>query len=191
MQSTPHPYLQRISLLTKAGLIFSIGLFGLLVAWTNVTAYAINFQFVQHVLSMDALAAWAQVDALTDRAITSPAIHEWAYVSIIVAEFVVGLLCSVGAVLLLIATFSGQTHHVAIGKAFALAGCGIGIAVWYLGFAVIGAEYFSMWASDWNGQATAYSFSAILLLSMIYVAQPEAMVNSGASTVVGSSESQT
>jgi len=191
MQSTPHAYLQRISLLTKAGLIFSIGLFGLLVAWTNVTAYTINFQFVQHVLSMDALADWAQVDALTDRAITSPAIHEWAYVAIIVAELVVGLLCSVGAVLLLVAAFSGDTDHVAIGKAFALAGCGVGIAVWYLGFAVIGAEYFAMWASDWNGQATAYSFSAILLLSMIYVAQPEAGVNPGVNASNASSDTET
>jgi len=186
MQSISHSYLQRISLLTKAGLIFSIGLFGLLVAWTNVTAYTINFQFVQHVLSMDALADWAQVDALTDRAITHPAIHEWAYAGIILAELVVGLLCSVGAVVLLIATFSGHDRHVAIGKAFALAGCGIGIAVWYLGFAVIGAEYFSMWASDWNGQATAYSFSAILLLSMIYVAQPEAGVNTRVDSGVNS-----
>ncbi len=177
MKVTPPDRLQQISLLTKAGLIMSIGLFGLLVAWTNVTAYAINYQFVEHVLSMDALAGWAQVDALTERAITDPKLHQIAYAGIIAAEFAVGLLCSVGGLLLLIATFSREPMHISRGKAFALAGCGIGMAVWYLGFAVIGAEYFAMWASDWNGQATAYAFSAMLLLSMIYVAQPEARVH--------------
>lgn len=177
MNATSPDRLQQISLLTKAGLIMSIGLFGLLVAWTNVTAYGINFQFVQHVLSMDALASWAQSSGLTDRAITDPQLHQLAYAGIIAAEFAVGLLCSVGGLLLLIATFSRQPLHVGRGKAFALVGCGIGIAVWYLGFAVIGAEYFAMWASDWNGQSTAYAFSAMLLLSMIYVAQPEARVH--------------
>lgn len=182
MSLTSHHRLHQVSLLTKAGLVLSIGLFGLLVAWTNVTAYTINFQFVQHVLSMDALASWAQVDALTQRAITDPATHQFAYAAIILAEFVVGLLCSVGGLLFLITVFSQSDRHLAIGKAFALAGCGIGLAVWYLGFAVIGAEYFAMWASDWNGQTTAYSFSAILLLSMIYVAQPEAGAAASAPT---------
>lgn len=176
MHSAPHRRLQQISLLTKAGLVLSIGLFGLLVGWTNITAYAINYQFVQHVLSMDALASWAQVDALTNRAITDPAAHELAYAAIIAAEFAVGILSSVGGLLLLIAVFSHDRVHLGRGKAFALAGCGIGVAVWYLGFAVIGAEYFAMWASQWNGQATAYSFTAILLLTMIYVAQPEARI---------------
>jgi predicted small integral membrane protein len=178
MRLAPDHRLHQVSLLTKAGLILSIGLFGLLVAWTNVTAYAINYQFVQHVLSMDALASWAQVDALTDRAITGPAWHQVAYAGIIAAEFAVGVLCSVGGLLLLVAVFSHKPHHLGRGKAFALAGCGLGVAVWYLGFAVIGAEYFAMWASDFNGQATAYAFSGILLLSMIYVAQPEARVQS-------------
>jgi Predicted small integral membrane protein len=180
MKATPPDRLQQISLLTKAGLMMSVGLFGLLVAWTNVMAYGINYQFVQHVLSMDALAKWAQVDALTERALTDPKLHQLAYAGIIAAEFAVGLLCSVGGFLLLIATFSRKPMHICRGKAFALAGCGMGIAVWYLGFAVIGAEYFAMWASDWNGQTTAYAFSAMFLLSMIYVAQPEARAQSPA-----------
>jgi Predicted small integral membrane protein len=70
--------------------------------------------------------------------------------------------------------------HICRGKAFALAECGMGIAVRYLGFAVIGAEYFAMWASDWNGQTTGYAFSAMFLLSMIYVAQREARAQSPA-----------
>ena len=168
--------LQQISLLTKAALVLSIGLFGLLVAWTNITAYAINFEFVQQVLTMQALAPWAQVDALTQRAIMDPLLHQAGYALIIAAELVVGVLCSVGGLLLLLTMFSSNHNRLALGKAFGLAGCGIGVLVWYLGFAVIGAEYFGMWANKWNGQATAYAFTSVLLLSMIYLAQPEARV---------------
>lgn len=168
--------LHQVSLLTKAILILSIGLFGLLVAWTNITAYSINFQFVQQVLGMQSLASWAQVDALTSRAIDDPSLQSVGYAIIIFAEFVVGIFCSVGGLLLLLCVFGSNPRRLAIGKAFGLAGCGVGLMVWYLGFAVIGAEYFAMWANKWNGQATAYAFSSILLLSMIYLAQPEARV---------------
>lgn len=168
--------LQQISLLTKAALVLSIGLFGLLVAWTNITAYAINFEFVQQVLTMESLAPWAQVDALTQRAIMDPALHQAGFAVIIAAEFLVGILCSVGGLLLLLTVFSSNQPRLAVGKAFGLAGCGVGVLVWYLGFAVIGAEYFGMWANEWNGQATAYAFTGVLLLAMIYLAQPEARV---------------
>lgn len=168
--------LQQISLLTKSALVLSIGLFGLLVAWTNITAFSINYRFVQEVLSMKSLASWAQVEALTQRAVSDPALHQIGYAMIIFGEFLVGVLCSVGGLLLLLTVASPNPNRLAIGKAFGLAGCGIGVLIWYLGFAVIGAEYFAMWANEWNGQATAYAFSGVLLLAMIYVAQPEASV---------------
>ena len=168
--------LQQVSLLTKSALVLSIGLFGLLVAWTNVVAYSINFEFLQQVLTMESLAPWAQVDALTQRAIEDPLLHQAGYALIIAGELLVGILCSVGGMLLLLCAFGSNHQRLAVGKAFGLAGCGIGILVWYLGFAVIGAEYFGMWANKWNGQATAYAFSGVLLLSMIYLAQPEARV---------------
>lgn len=170
--------LQQVSLLTKSVLVLSIGLFGLLVAWTNITAYAINFQFVQQVLTMESLAPWAKVPVLTGRAISDPLLHEAAYALIVLGEFLVGVLCSVGGLLLLLTVFSADDQRLAVAKSFGLAGCGVGIMVWYLGFAVVGAEYFGMWANQWNGQATAYAFSAILLLSMIYLAQPEARLAS-------------
>lgn len=173
---TANHRLHQVSLLTKSTLLLSIGLFGLLVAWTNVTAYSINFQFVQQVLTMESLAPWAKVQALTQRAITDRVLHEAAYALIIFGEFLVGVLCSVGGLLLLLTVFGCNPHRLAVGKAFGLAGCGVGIVVWYLGFAVIGAEYFAMWANKWNGQATAYAFSGFLLLSMIYLTQPEARV---------------
>lgn len=168
-------HLHQFSVATKAIVTLSIGLFGLMVAWTNVTAYSVNFAFVQHVLSMDALAPWAKVDALASRAINDPIAHQIAYGAIIIGELTVGVLCTVAGLLLLFSIFGHNRRYLVVGKIFALAGCGVGLLVWYLGFAVIGAEYFAMWASDWNGQTTAYLFSIFLLVAMIYIAQPEAM----------------
>lgn len=54
---------------------------------------------------------------------------QFAYAAISLAEFVVGLLCSVGDLLFLITVFSHSGRHLMFGKAFALAGCGIGLAV--------------------------------------------------------------
>jgi len=45
----------------------------------------------------------------------------------------------------------------------------IAIIIWYLGFAIIGGEYFSMWANKYNGQDKAYMFVSIILLSTIVV----------------------
>ncbi len=165
--------LWRVTVLTKSVLAISIGIFGLLVAWTNLVAYDINFQFVQHVLSMDALASWAQNAAIMDRAIANPAFHQIAYAVIIFAEMLVGLLCVVGGLCLLMALHDSYQSALSTGKVCVLLGCGIGIGLWYLGFAVIGAEYFMMWASQWNGQSTAYTFAGFFLLAMIYVAQSE------------------
>lgn len=181
--------LWRMSVLTKCVLLLSTGLFGLLVAWTNLTAYDINFAFVQHVLSMDALEPWARSEALMRRAITSAEVHQWAYAAIIAAELLMGLLCTVAGLLFAAALRHGQTHRLFRAKVFALAGLVLGVMIWYLGFAVIGAEYFAMWASQWNGQTTAYLFSGFLLLSMMYVAQPEPTGGSGPEVVTALPES--
>lgn len=165
--------LWRVSVLTKSAIVLSAGIFGLLVAWTNLTAYDINFRFVQHVLSMDALAPWAKVDALTQRAVTDPELQRLAYAAIILAEFLFGLICTVAGLLLFVAALRSDVPVLMRGKAAALLGLGLGVLIWYFGFAVMGAEYFAMWASQWNGQTTAYLFAGFLLLTMVYVAQAE------------------
>ena len=170
--------LWRVSVLTKGVLLLSTGLFGLLVSWTNLIAYDMNFAFVQHVLSMDTLQPWAQSEALMRRALVSPDVHRWAYAAIIAAEMLMGLLCLVSGLLFIPMVWHGRTRYLLRAKVFALAGLGLGVMIWYLGFAVIGAEYFAMWANQWNGQTTAYLFSGVLLLSMMYVAQPEPSVGS-------------
>ena len=59
-----------INRLIKAMVCFAVALFGLLVAGDNVIDYSTNFQFVQHVLSMDTIPDKRSIG----RAITEPAI---------------------------------------------------------------------------------------------------------------------
>ena len=49
-----------------------------------------------------------------------------------------------------------------------------GFLVWFLGFMVVGGEWFLMWQSEtWNGQEPAFRFYVTILLVLIYVNQPD------------------
>ena len=69
--------------------------FCLLVTFDNITDYATNYLFVQHVLSMDTTFPG---NALMYRSITNPVLWQIAYALIIVAEGVTGILLLAGAI---------------------------------------------------------------------------------------------
>ena len=49
-----------------------------------------------------------------------------------------------------------------------------GFLVWFVGFMVIGGEWFLMWQSEtWNGQEPAFRFYLTILAVLIYVNQPD------------------
>jgi len=53
-------------------------------------------------------------------------------------------------------------------KNWAVAGITIGIIIWFLGFEVIGGEWFAMWQSTtWNGLASAQRIVDFLVLTLI------------------------
>ncbi len=81
--------------LLQAFTLFSAGLFGLFVFMGNLMDYDSNYQFVQHVLSMDTT---FEGNALMWRAITEPWVWTVGYIGIIVAEGVFAALALVGAV---------------------------------------------------------------------------------------------
>nr|WP_199068074.1 DUF2165 domain-containing protein [Chromobacterium sp. ASV5] len=159
--------------LCKGALALSIGLFGLLVASGNLIDYSSNWQFVQHVLSMDSMQPWFHGEALRGRAIHSLPLQKLAYAAIICGEMAVGALCSLGGVFILLAIRPGCGRWLVRGKCCFTLGATLAILVWYTGFAVIGGEYFAMWANQWNGQHTAYAFAGFILLSLLYIGQPE------------------
>jgi predicted small integral membrane protein len=155
----------------KAVIALSIGLFGLIVGYTNIVDYDSNWQFVRHVLAMDSFEPWFDASALKHRAITSEPVQRAFYALIITGELVTGVLFAVAGLALAASAIAGRSPSV--GKTLAVAGAAVAILVWYTGFAVIGAEWFAMWASTWDGQMKAYTFATFILIAVLYITRPE------------------
>src|SRR4051794_10169349 len=149
--------------LVKIVLIFQIGLFALLVAYDNVVDYGTNYAFVRHVLTMDTTFSEHR---LMDRAIVAPELHRFAYALIIATEFVTGALCIIGAARLLPEMSSPRRFVEA--KGAAALGLALGFTLWFFGFLTVGGEWFAMWQSaTWNGQESAFRFTAIIGFALV------------------------
>ena len=144
--------------LLQSLVVFLSGLFALFVFAGNLMDYDSNFEFVKHVLSMDTT---FDGNALMWRAITEPWVHTLAYIAIIVAEGVFAILGIVGGIQLL-----RHRNADALGynraRRWGYATFALGFLIWYLGFVVIGSEWFAMWqSSTWNGKDTAMNISLL------------------------------
>ncbi len=135
--------------------VFLIGAFAFAVAFNNLRDPQSNLRFVMHLMSMDTVFPDSR---LKRRAITSPIVHRLAFALIILTELITAVLCLAGSVRL--ATLLGadvETFHAAKGVAFA--GLGLGFALWFGGFMVIGGQWFASWQSkEWNGRESAFMF---------------------------------
>jgi predicted small integral membrane protein len=173
MKANPmsHPGLSRIALL-KSILVGAVGLWALLVALGNVMDYGSNWQFVQHVLAMDTV---FPDNRLRWRAITDPRLQQLAYLLIIAWQWLMALTCLAGAWRLLSALRAcGDRHAFIAAKALAATGLVLVILLYYVGFVVIGGEWFSMWQStDWNGQGKAAMFAGCATAALIVLLLPE------------------
>ena len=134
--------------LAKTVAVSAIAIMALLIAFGNVTDYYTNFQFVEHVLKMDT--TFNNTD-LHYRSINNVFVFHFFYISIILAETYMAFCCIKGSWLL----FKNLKSDAVIfhaSKNWAIAGIIIGIVIWFLGFEVIGGEWFAMWQSTvWNG----------------------------------------
>jgi predicted small integral membrane protein len=159
----------RIIRLSKTATVAAIALFASLVAFGNISDYGTNWEFVQHVLSMDTV---FPTTTIKYRAIDAPALQTAAYVLIIAAETLTAILCWIGAVRLLLA--SGDAAAFNRAKGFAVAGLTLGFLVWQVGFMSIGGEWFGMWmSSKWNGVPDAFRFLVTILMVLIYLVLPD------------------
>ena len=155
--------------LLQAFTLFSAGLYGLFVLMGSLMDYDSNYQFVKHVLSMDTT---FEGNALMWRAITVPWMWTVGYIGIILAEAVFAALGLIGGIKLFLrrdadaATFNRA-------KSWGYGAYGVGFLIWFIGFIVIGSEWFAMWqSSTWNGKDTAMplailwaGFAVLLALS--------------------------
>ncbi len=159
-----------ITRLSKAALVLALSAFAFMVSFNNITDYGSNFAFVQHVFSMDTTFPG---NAAMYRAITTPAIWHVGYWFIIAGESLTFILLLIGGIKLLTArNQSAEAFNTA--KNWTIAGATIGFLVWFVGFMVVGGEWFLMWQSQtWNGQDAAFKFYMSILAVLIYVVQPE------------------
>ena len=159
-----------ITRLAKIVMCLALGLCCLLVAFDNVTDYATNYLFVQHVLSMDTTSPG---NGLMYRSITSPIVWRLVYAAIIAAEAVTGILFVAGAVALWRARLApAATFNQA--KGYAIAAAALAFVIWFFGFMVVGGEWFAMWESQtWNGQQAAFRFYMAALAVLILLNQPD------------------
>ena len=155
--------------LCKIALVGSVAFFFSLVAYGNIADYDANWQFVQHVLSMDTV---FPTTTIKYRAIDAPALQTAAYVLVIAVETITAILCWIGAARLLLASGVAATFNRA--KGFAVAGLTLGFLVWQVGFLSIGGEWFGMWMSEkWNGVPDAFRFFVTILMVLIYLVVPD------------------
>lgn len=155
--------------LLKSLMVAAVGLWALVVGADNIVDYDSNGQFVKHVLSMDTVFA---DNPLKYRAITSPAIQTLAYWAIIATELAIGAMCVAGAWRL----FRARRDPRAFTAAKSLAACGLVLLflLYYLGFVLVGGEWFDMWQSNvWNGQAKAVMFLTCGMFVLVVLLIPE------------------
>jgi predicted small integral membrane protein len=153
--------------LAKIAMAASLALFAFMVTFNNITDYDSNFTFVRHVLSMDTT---FPNNALRWRAIADPVLWHVGYWVIIFGEaltcaaYVIGTAALLGKL-----RASGDAFN--RGKPFVFIGTALGFLVWFLGFMVVGGEWFATWQSQtWNGQQAAFRFYAALLGAGIFIA---------------------
>jgi predicted small integral membrane protein len=153
--------------LAKIAMAGSLALFTFLVVFGNITDYGANFAFVQHVLSMDTT---SPDTAPRWRAITSPMLWHAAYWVIILSEALTCAAYTIGTVSLA-RNLRGSSAAFNRAKSAVYVASALGFLVWFLGFMVIGGEWFAMWQSNtWNGQEAAFRFYAAVLCVGIFIA---------------------
>ncbi len=155
----------------KISMVLVLAAFALLVCFNKLSDYGSNFAFVQHVLQMDKTFPG---NSAMYCSVSTPWLWHAAYALIIAGEGLCGLLLLLGALALWRARKAlGAAFDAA--KALAIAGATRGFLVWFLGFMVLGGEWFLMWqSSTWNGQDAAFRFYATLLGVLTFLNQSDA-----------------
>jgi predicted small integral membrane protein len=154
--------------------VASLALMSLLVVFGNLTDYFTNFLIVEHVLKMDTTFPESHIHY---RSINSTFLFHVGYILIIAAEAMMAF-CSIKGSWLLFKNLRSNASLFHASKNWAVAGIIIGIVIWFLGFEVVGGEWFAMWQSrSWNGLASAERIVSFLVLILILLHFKEEELN--------------
>jgi predicted small integral membrane protein len=152
--------------IAKSICVSAIGLMAVIVAIGNITDYSTNYLFVEHVLKMDTTFPTSSIHY---RSINKPILVHAAYIFIISMEIGMAFCCLKGG-WLLFRNLRRNVNSFQAAKNWAIAGITIGILVWFLGFEVVGGEWFAMWQSQsWNGLAAAERILSFLMLTLVFL----------------------
>ena len=144
--------------------VASIALMSLLIVFGNITDYGTNFLIAEHVLKMDTTFPESRIHY---RSIHSTFLFHVGYILIIVLETLMAFCCIKGS-WLLFKNLQSSAAMFHASKNWAVAGIIIGIVIWFLGFEVVGGEWFAMWQSSiWNGLPSAERIVSFLVLILI------------------------
>jgi predicted small integral membrane protein len=144
--------------------VAGIGLLALLIVIGNTTDYYSNYFFVEHVMKMDTTFPGSH---LHYRSINTPFLFHAGYILIILLEAFMAFCCIKGSWTMFI-NLKKDAAAFHASKNWAIAGIIIGILIWFVGFEVIGGEWFAMWQSAaWNGLAAAERILSFLALILI------------------------
>ena len=146
--------------------VFGVGLMALLVTLGNITDYYSNYYFVEHVMKMDTIFTNSRIHY---RSVHSPFLFHTGYVLLIMLEGFMAFSCFKGVMSMYKKRKSTSVDfHNA--KRWAVYGLISGMIVWFIGFEVIGGEWFGMWQSaQWNGLYSAdriLTFITLLFISL-------------------------
>ncbi|WP_080055640.1 DUF2165 family protein [Spirosoma aerolatum] len=154
----------RLLRITKTVSVSAIGIQSFFIVLGNITDYDTNYLFVEHVLKMDTTFSNSRIHY---RSLDNPIIFHACYVLIIGLEILMSVCCLRGGWLLIKHLKSDPiTFHAA--KNWAVLGLTIGILIWFLGFEVVGGEWFAMWQStSWNGLNSAERMVSFQVLTLL------------------------
>jgi predicted small integral membrane protein len=162
-------YWSRYSMLTritKVFLVAGVGLYLLLVVFNNITDYASNYTFLQHVMAMDTT---LPRNAGMWRAIHGPWIYHAFYVSIIAWEATCCGLTLRGAWSLWRHRGGGASEFNRA-KGIAVGGLALNMLQWLVAFLAVGGEWFLMWQSrTWNANDTAGRMFIVVGIVLLFV----------------------
>ena len=159
-------FTRSVKMLVLAG----VALYYTLVVFNNLTDFGSNYEFIQHVLSMDSTipgnhGMW--------RALSSPGIQLVFYWMIILWECVTTVLAWWGLVNL-IRALRGPATVYNTEKRVAVMALTLSLLMWLVAFLDVGGEWFLMWQSHtWNGQEEAFRMFMIVGFVLLLLLQPD------------------
>ena len=140
------------------------GLMAVFIVIGNTTDYYTNYYFVVHVMKMDTIFPASHVHY---RSINNSVVYNAGYILIILMEAIMAFCCLKGS-WQMFKNLKNDASAFHLSKNWAVAGIVVGIFIWFLGFEVIGGEWFSMSQSaTWNGLAAAERVLSFLFFVLI------------------------